>query len=190
MQHHGKLIAFCGPSGAGKSTILKLVQEQYPQLVLSISATTRPPRDNEEHGKHYYFIPVGEFKSKISNDDFLEYEEVYNGLFYGTLKSEMDRIWNDDKIPFLDLDVKGAANLKEKYGEKGLFVFIHPGTLGNLETRLRARGTESEDALKKRLDRAAFEMEYATKFDYVLQNIDLAQAEKDILIQIENYLNS
>lgn len=188
MKLNNKLVVFCGPSGAGKSTIAKNVMDSIPVFELSISATTRSPRKGEEPGVHYYYVSVEEFESKIKNDSFLEYEQVYEGLYYGTLFSEMERIWANGHVPFLDLDVKGAANLKEKYGDNGLFVFIHPGTIDVLAERLRKRGTEDERSIEKRMRRASFELEYAEKFDYVLMNDDLKRADSETIEVVTEFL--
>jgi guanylate kinase len=183
-----KLVVFCGPSGAGKSTIARNVMNTIPVFELSVSATTRSPRKGEEHGKHYYFISQDEFEQKINNGAFLEYEQVYEGLYYGTPFSEMERIWANGHVPFLDLDVKGAANLKEKYGSNGLFVFIHPGTIDILAERLKNRGTEDARSIEKRIRRASFELEYANKFDYVLKNDVLERADKEIVEVVKQFL--
>jgi guanylate kinase len=183
-----KLVVFCGPSGAGKSTIARNVMNTIPVFELSVSATTRSPRKGEEHGKHYYFISQDEFEQKINDEAFLEYEQVYEGLYYGTPFSEMERIWANNHVPFLDLDVKGAANLKEKYGKNGLFVFIHPGTIDILAERLKNRGTEDSRSIEKRIRRASFELEYANKFDYVLKNDVLERADKEIVEVVKQFL--
>lgn len=190
MAQEQKLVVFCGPSGAGKSTIARWVMDQLPILDLSISATTRQPRKGEEHGVHYYYLETPAFEKKIAGNEFLEYEQVYEGLYYGTLWSEMNRIWEQSNVPFLDLDVMGAANLKERYQGKGLFVFIHPGSTDELMRRLRARGTEDERNIEKRIRRASFEMEYANKFDYVLKNLDLKIAKQEILSVISEFIET
>ena len=190
MAQDQKLVVFCGPSGAGKSTIARWVMDRLPVLDLSISATTRKPRKGEAHGVHYYYISTAEFEEKIDRNEFLEYEQVYEGLYYGTLWSEMTRIWDQGKTPFLDLDVKGAANLKEKYKGNGLFVFIHPGSVDELAKRLRARGTEDERNIEKRMRRTSFELEYANKFDYILKNTDLDVARKEIFGVIADFIES
>lgn len=166
----------------------KKAMEAYQMLELSISATTRQPRVGEEPGVHYWYLSVEEFRQKIDKNDFLEYEEVYNDLYYGTLFSELDRIWEKGHVPFLDLDVKGAANLKAQYGDKGFFVFIHPGSIDELAVRLKNRGTEDEKSLTNRLRRAQFELDYAEKFDYILYNDDLKRADKEVVDIIGQYL--
>lgn len=188
MSQDKKLVVFCGPSGAGKSTIARWVIEHFSIFDLSVSATTRLPRKGEEHGIHYYYLNAAEFEHRIAKNEFLEYEQVYEGLYYGTLWSEMDRIWAASKIPFLDLDVKGAAHLKERYKGNGLFVFIHPGSINELVRRLRARGTEDDHSIEKRIRRASFELEYADKFDYVLKNLDLETAQNEILGVVRDFI--
>lgn len=183
-----KLVVFCGPSGAGKSTIAKAVMEALPYFKLSVSATTRAPREGEEDGKHYYFIDREKFEARLADNAFLEYEQVYEGLYYGTPNSELERIWAMGKYPFLDLDVKGAANLKKKYGADGLFVFIHPGSIDVLAERLKKRGTEDSRSLEKRIRRASFELEYADQFDFVLDNTDLEKAQKEIIAVISRFI--
>lgn len=181
MEANKRLVVFCGPSGAGKSTLAQKVLEHFPQFALSVSATTRAPRPYEVQGVHYYFVNEAAFKELIDNGKLLEYEQVYTGTYYGTPKSELDRIWAQGQIPLLDLDVQGAARLKEWYGDQGVFVFVHPGSLDNLARRLRARGTETPESLTRRLARAKFELEQAHIFDCVIHNIDLPQAEEKVL---------
>ena len=184
----GKIVVFCGPSGAGKSTIAHKMLKQFPVFQLSISATTRSPRAMEKDKVDYYFLTSQSFEAKIEADKFLEYEQVYEGLYYGTLMSEMERIWSSGNIPFLDLDVKGAAHLKEKYGDQGLFVFIHPGTVEVLAQRLRDRGTEDARSLEKRIRRASFELEYAPRFDYILKNEKLEVAVNEIQNVLDDFI--
>lgn len=190
MQTKGKLIVFCGPSGAGKSTIAKRIMQHFSQCSFSVSATTRDPREGEEDGVHYHFLSVEHFREKLANDEFLEYEEVYDGLYYGTLRSELESIWEVNRIPVLDLDVKGAANLKARYTEEGLFIFVHPGSIDELAERLRKRATETERSIEKRMRRASFELDYAEKFDLILKNIELENAVKEVIERIEEFIKS
>lgn len=183
-----KLVVFCGPSGAGKSTIANTVINTLPYFKLSVSATTRQPREGEVDGQHYYFINREKFETRLEANAFLEYEQVYEGLYYGTLNSELERIWSLGKYPFLDLDVKGAANLKKKYGSNGFFVFIHPGSIDVLADRLKKRGTEDARSLEKRIRRASFELEYAEQFDFVLYNTDLKKAQEEIIEEISRFI--
>ena len=182
---NNKVIIFSAPSGAGKSTIVNHLLGYYPELEFSISATSRAPRGQEKHGVEYYFFSADEFRKLIAEDSFVEYEEVYAGSFYGTLKSEVDRIWAKGHTIIFDIDVQGGVNLKKFFGEKALSVFIQAPSVEILRTRLIGRGTDTDEAIERRVAKAASEMEFADgKFDYVLINDDLqtakAEAEKVI----------
>lgn len=181
----GKLIVVTAPSGAGKTTIVKHLLKTYDFLDFSISATTREKRKQEKEGKDYYFISPEEFKALIKKRAFLEYEEVYEDQFYGTLKSEVDRIWSKEKHIIFDIDVRGAVNLKKKYKEKCHTIFIKPPSLQVIIERLTNRATESEDSLKKRIRRIKRELKYESKFDNVLVNdvLDTSLKEAEILIE-------
>ena len=179
----GKAIIFSAPSGSGKTTIVRHLLANNPDLAFSISASTRDRRGRtEQHGKDYYFLSPEEFKARIDNDEFIEWEEVYEGNYYGTLKSEIDRIWKQGKNVIFDVDVKGGLNLKKYFGEKALAVFVKVPSMEVLEERLRERGTESHASLSQRLFKAKFEMTFQDKFDAVLVNeaLDktLAEAQK------------
>ena len=177
-----KVIIFSAPSGAGKSTIVNHLLKKFPFLEFSVSATSRPPRGTEQNGKEYYFITADEFRRKIAAGELVEYQEVYQGSFYGTLKSEVERIWAKGHIILFDIDVKGGVNLKKLYGNKAMAVFIQPPSLKVLEERLRNRGTDTEAAIETRIHKAIEEMTYAPDFDKVIVNDKLedsfAQAEK------------
>ena len=180
-----KVIIFSAPSGAGKSTIVNHLLQLHPELEFSISATSRAPRGSERHGVEYYFFSADEFRQMIAEDKFVEYEEVYPGSFYGTLRSEVERIWAKDHVIIFDIDVQGGVNLKRIFGEQAFSVFIQAPSVDVLRERLIGRGTDSQEAIEKRVAKAASEMEYAAgKFDYVLVNDDLqtakAEAEKVI----------
>ncbi|WKZ59898.1 MAG: guanylate kinase [Cyclobacteriaceae bacterium] len=170
----GKAIIFSAPSGSGKTTIVRHLLDNNPDLGFSISASTRDKRGRkEEHGKDYYFLTPEEFKRKIDNDEFIEWEEVYEGNYYGTLKTEIQRIWDEGKNVIFDVDVKGGLALKKYFGEKALSIFVKVPSMEILEQRLRGRGTESHASLSQRLFKAKFEMTFADKFDVVLVNEDL-----------------
>ena len=165
----GQLIIFTAPSGAGKTTIVRHLLKRYPQLAFSISATTRAKRSGEVDGKDYYFLSHDAFRQKVADDAFVEWEEVYPGQYYGTLKSEVERLWALDKVIIFDIDVKGAARIKEYYPQ-ALAVFVQPPSPAVLRNRLEARGTETEATLKKRMARFAEELRYVLSFDTILIN--------------------
>lgn len=165
------------PSGTGKTTILNHLFEIFPdKFSFSVSATTRQPRQQEQHGKHYYFISQKEFEERIAHEEFLEYENVYEGLYYGTLKSEIQRINDEGKIAVFDVDVKGGINIKSKLQDKAIAVFFMPPSMEELKKRLEGRKTETEESLNKRLQRAEMEISYADKFDYIIVNDKLDKA--------------
>lgn len=181
----GKVVIFSAPSGAGKSTIVNHLLKKFPELEFSISATSRAPRGNEQDGREYYFFSAERFRQLIAEDKFVEHEEVYPGSFYGTLKSEVERIWAKGHVIVFDIDVKGGVNVKRIFGDKAFSVFIQAPSVEVLRQRLIGRGTDSAEAIEKRVAKAASEMEFAAgKFDYVLVNDDLetalAEAQKII----------
>ena len=172
-----KLIIFSAPSGSGKTTIVKhLLSLENLNLAFSISATSRAPRGVEQHGKEYYFLSADEFKNRIQHDDFMEWEEVYAGCYYGTLKSEVERLWANGKNVVFDLDVAGGLRLKKKYPDQTLAIFVEPPSLVALEERLRNRKTETEEKIQMRLNKAEQEMATAHQFDVIIKNDDLQQA--------------
>ncbi len=175
----GKLIIFSAPSGAGKTTIVRHLLKKFPQLSFSISATTRELRGAEKHQNDYYFISKEDFLHKIARQEFVEFEEVYSGTFYGTLRAEIERIWNEDKHVIFDIDVEGGLRLKRKYEENALAIFVQPPSLAVLKQRLTGRGTDSEDKLQERFIKAEKELQYADKFDVILKNYDLETACKE-----------
>jgi guanylate kinase len=181
----GKLLIFCAPSGAGKSTIVQHLMQLDPRLAFSISATSRKPRGGEQHGREYYFITPDQFRTKIENNEFVEWEEVYPGQYYGTLRSEVERIWQAGQHALFDIDVAGGMNLKEAFGEQALSVFVSPPSLEVLEQRLRSRGTDDEASMKKRLGKARYEMGFAPRFDHVLVNdlLDDALLEAETIVR-------
>lgn len=186
----GKLIIFSAPSGSGKTTIVRHLLAQHPdKIAFSISASTRAPRGNEVDGKDYHFISKEEFLHRIANEQFVEFEEVYSGTFYGTLRSELDRIWAEGKHVVFDIDVVGGLRLKRKFGDRALAVFVNPPSLDVLKSRLRNRGTDSEAMLQERMEKARKELSYADQFDVVLNNNELevtfAEAKELLLDFIE-----
>lgn len=173
----GKCLIFSAPSGAGKTTIVRhLLKQERLKLSFSVSATTRAPRQYEEDGKDYYFLSEEDFLDRIDRKEFVEWEEVYPGQFYGTLREEIKRIWDEGRHAIFDVDVVGGLDLKEEFGESALAVFVRPPDLDTLGSRLRRRGTESEQKVSERLKKAAFEIQFADKFDMVLENNDLDAA--------------
>lgn len=177
MTKGGKLIIFSAPSGSGKTTIVRhLLAQPDLNLAFSVSATSRPRRGKEKQGKHYYFMSVSEFKKHIKNDDFLEWEEVYRDNFYGTLKSEVERLWSEGKNVIFDIDVVGGLRIKKKYPEKTLAVFVKPPSVDELKIRLKKRSTESDDKINMRIAKASVEMATAPQFDTVIKNYDLDKA--------------
>jgi guanylate kinase len=171
-----KVIILTAPSGAGKTSIAAYLLKQMPQLSFSVSATTRAPRGNEKQGVEYHFISLAQFEGHIYQNDFLEYEMVYEGVYYGTLQSELTRIWNLGKIPVLDIDVKGAIRVQKQIGANCLSIFIMPPSIEILKERLENRNTETAESLEMRLDKAAYEISFSNQFNAVIQNNDLALA--------------
>lgn len=184
-----KVVIFSAPSGAGKSTIVNHLLGIHPELEFSISATSRAPRGQEQHGVEYYFFTSDEFRQMISEERFVEYEEVYPGSFYGTLRSEVERIWAKGHTIVFDIDVQGGVNLKRIFGEQALSVFIQAPSVEVLRERLVGRGTDTPEAIEKRVAKAASEMEFAAgKFDHVLVNDDLQTALKEAESVIGEFL--
>jgi guanylate kinase len=188
MTTNGKLVIFSAPSGAGKTTIVHRLLAQIPSLEFSVSATSRPPRGDESHGVDYYFFSEEEFRSRAGENEFVEWEEVYPGQLYGTMNSEVDRIWRKGHHVIFDVDVKGGLKLKEKFGKDALAIFVRPPSMEALETRLRSRGTEPEEKIKIRLAKAASELSFEKYFDYVLVNDDLEHAINDGWKKVNEFL--
>lgn len=184
-----KVIIFSAPSGSGKTTIIKRLLTYFPEFEFSISATSRQPRAGEVDGQDYYFLTKESFAEKVKNDLFLEWEEVYAGTCYGTLKSEIERIWDNGKIVVFDVDVLGGMRLKEYFGSKALSIFVMPPSIEVLEQRLRIRNTETEEAIQKRLSRSSLELQHSTKFDVTVVNDLLEQAVDEAKINIQSFLN-
>jgi guanylate kinase len=185
----GKLIIFSAPSGSGKTTIVRYLLEQ-PELNLafSVSATSRPRRGKEKHGIHYYFLPLSEFKRHIKNDDFLEWEEVYRDNFYGTLKSEVERLWAEGKNVIFDIDVAGGLRIKKKFPEQTLAVFVKPPSIDELKIRLKKRSTETDEKINMRIAKASVELATAPQFDRIIKNYDLESALKEAHKLVADYL--
>lgn len=183
-----KIIIVTAPSGAGKTTIVKKLLGEMPELAFSVSAATRPPRAGETDGKDYYFLSPEEFQRRIEANEFAEYEMVYAGKYYGTLKSELQRIWNNNQYPMVDIDVKGALSIREKYHTDALTIFIQPPSLDALRERLSERGTESGDSLEERLGKARYELSFAEEFDHIVVNARLDEAYREVKAIVENFL--
>ncbi len=184
-----KVLIFSAPSGSGKSTIVNHILSLHPEVEFSVSATSRAPRGSEVHGVEYYFLSEDEFREKIARDEFVEYEEVYTGSFYGTLKEEVKRIWAKDHVIIFDVDVKGGVNLKKYFGAKALSVFIQAPSIEELRRRLEKRGTDSPEAIDRRVAKAEEEMTYAPLFDRVLVNDDLETAFKEAEEMVDQFLS-
>ena len=184
----GKLIIFSAPSGSGKSTIINYLLGCNLDLAFSISATSRLPRGSEKNGVEYYFLTPDEFRTKIANGDFIEYEEVYKDNFYGTLKSEVERIREEGKNVVFDVDVVGGVNIKNIFGDEALSMFIMPPSVEELRKRLIGRNTDSKETIEKRLAKAEYEMSFAEKFDMIVINDDLESAKSEALNIIKNFI--
>ena len=184
----GKLVIFSAPSGSGKTTIVRRLLSIFPQFEFSISATSRQPRGTEQNGVDYYFLSQEEFAQAVSEDRFVEWEEVYAGTCYGTLKSEMERIWAKGNVILFDVDVLGGINIKKIFGKDACSVFVQPPSVEELERRLRGRGTDSEETIAKRVAKAEFELSKAVEFDHVVVNDDLDTAVNETIAILNNFL--
>lgn len=191
MSGKGKLIIFSAPSGSGKSTIVSYLMKEHPELNLafSVSATTRAPRGTEKNGVEYIFLSEEEFKAKIAAGEFLEHEEVYLGRFYGTLKEQVERQTEKGENVVFDVDVKGGCNIKKFYGSRALSIFIQPPSVEELRRRLVGRATDAPEVIEQRLSKAAYELTFADKFDHVVINDDLAEAEAETLKLVSDFLS-
>lgn len=187
----GKLIIFSAPSGSGKSTLVNYLMEQHPelQLTFSISCTSRAPRGKEKNGVEYFFLSPEEFKKKIANNEFLEYEEVYEDRFYGTLKSQVEVQSQAGQNVVFDVDVKGGVNIKKHYGSRALSVFIQPPSVEELRNRLVGRATDAPEVIEQRLNKAEYELSFADKFDRIVINDDLEKAKVDVYNVIKQFLD-
>lgn len=184
----GKIIIFSAPSGAGKTTIVRHLLSRYPDFAFSVSATSRQPRGNEVNGVDYFFLTTEEFKSKIANNEFLEWQEVYPGSFYGSLKCEVEKILKKGKNVLFDVDVVGGSNIKKAYGSRALALFIQPPSIAELEKRLIARSTDNPEVIRKRIDKASQEMTYAPLFDVVIVNDTLEHALQEAEEKVKEFL--
>ncbi|MBP3548364.1 MAG: guanylate kinase [Alistipes sp.] len=184
----GKLVIFSAPSGSGKTTIVRELLKRFDCFEFSISATSRMPRGEERDGVDYYFLSNDEFRARVERDEFVEWEEVYAGTCYGTLRSEMERIWSKGNVILFDVDVMGGINLKHLFGDDACSVFIMPPSVEELERRLRGRGTDAEDVIRKRIDKAEFELSKASEFDFTVVNDDLQEAVDETVEIIANFL--
>lgn len=187
----GRLLIFSAPSGSGKSTIVQWLMKEHPELNMhfSISCTTRAPRGTERNGVEYFFISPTEFKEKIAQDAFVEYEEVYTDKYYGTLKSQVTEMTENGQNVVFDIDVKGGCNIKRQYGSKALSIFIQPPSIEELRRRLEGRATDAQEVIEQRLSKASYELTFADKFDVVIVNDDLEKAKVDTLNAINEFLD-
>jgi guanylate kinase len=171
-----KIIIITAPSGAGKTSITRYLMKIFPQLAFSVSAATRNPRGAEKDGVDYHFMSIDDFKNKIQHNEFVEWEMVYEGKYYGTLKAELERIWQQNKIPVLDIDVKGAIHVQQQYPQSSLSLFIQPPSVGELKKRLESRGTETAESLAARVNKAAYELSFKDQFNKLITNDELQRA--------------
>jgi guanylate kinase len=190
MATSNKLIIITAPSGAGKTSITRYLMNKFPQLSFSISAATRQARSEEKNGKDYYFMSMDDFKQKIQHNEFVEWEMVYEGKYYGTLKSELERIWSKSKIPVLDIDVQGAIHVQQQYPESSLTLFIEPPSVAELKKRLDSRGTETADTLAARVSKASYELSFKDQFDKLIVNDDLPKACAKAESIVNDFINS
>ncbi|HET7116440.1 MAG TPA: guanylate kinase [Hanamia sp.] len=186
---YNKIILITAPSGSGKTSIVKHLMKKFPSLSFSVSATTRSARKNEKNGKDYYFISENDFKEKIHNKEFLEWEMVYEGKYYGTLKSDIERIWNENKIPVLDIDVQGAIHVQQQYPVNTIAIFIQAPSINELKRRLQSRGSETEKSLQARLNKATYEMTFRNHFENIIINENFEEACKETGKIIAKFLN-
>lgn len=182
------IIIFTAPSGAGKTSIVRYLLAKVPKLTFSVSAATREPRKGEANGKDYYFLSLAAFQEKIQKNEFAEWEMVYEGKYYGTLRSELERIWKSGKVPVLDIDVKGAIHVQQQYPKHTLTVFVQPPGVEELKKRLEARGTETQDSLETRLNKAEYEMSFSRHFKAIIVNGDLGRACSEAEALVSSFL--
>jgi guanylate kinase len=189
-QPNNKIIIITAPSGAGKTSITRFLLKEFPQLAFSVSAATRNGRSNETNGVDYYFISEEEFTWKIQHNEFVEWEMVYEGKYYGTLKSELERIWNNKQVPVLDIDVKGAIHVQQQYPDTTLSIFVEPPSVDELKRRLGSRGTETEESLQARVNKASYEISFKHHFHKIILNDNLERACKQAKEVVQQFLDS
>ena len=189
-KEYQKMIVITAPSGAGKTSITRHLMKVFPQLAFSISAATREPRSNEKDGVDYYFMSVEQFQDKILKEEFVEWEMVYEGKYYGTLKSELRRMWSHEQVPVLDIDVQGAIHVQKEYPVNSLFIFIKPPSVDELRKRLESRGSESADSIQTRVSKAAYELSFANQFSNVIENFDFATACREAEEVVREFINN
>lgn len=189
-KEYHKMIVITAPSGAGKTSITRHLLKTFPQLVFSISAATRSARSNEKNGIDYYFMSVEKFQKKIIDEEFVEWEMVYEGKYYGTLKSELKRIWKNDQVPVLDIDVQGAIHVQQEYPVNSFFIFIQPPSIDELKKRLQDRGSETAESLEARVNKSTYELSFKTHFKNVIVNNDLSVACKEAENMVSHFLNN
>ena len=188
-QYH-KIILITAPSGSGKTSIVKHLMKKFPSLAFSVSATTRKPRDDEKDGRDYYFISENDFKEKIHNKEFLEWEMVYEGKYYGTLKSDIERIWKENKVPVLDIDVQGAIHVQQQYPVNTISIFVQAPSVEELKRRLKLRGSETDESLQARVNKSTYEMTFKKHFENIIVNQNFKEACIDAEKIIGNFLNN
>jgi len=189
-KQYNKIILITAPSGSGKTSIVKHLMKKFPSLAFSVSATTRKPRKNEKEGKDYYFVSEEDFKQKIHNKEFLEWEMVYEGKYYGTLKSDISRIWKEKQVPVLDIDVQGAIHVQQQYPVNTIAIFIQAPSVEELKNRLQKRGSETDDSLQARLNKSTFEMTFKNHFENIIINEDFEKACKEVEKTVGDFLNN
>ncbi len=186
---HQKILIITAPSGAGKTSITRYLMKIFPSLEFSVSAATREQRSNEKNGVDYHFMSLEDFKQKIQNKEFAEWEMVYEGKYYGTLKSELRRIWAENRVPVLDIDVKGALHVQQQYPENTLSIFVQPPSVDELKNRLMSRGTESQESLNARVSKASYELSFKDQFDKTIVNDNLEKACAEAVILVQEFLS-
>jgi guanylate kinase len=189
-KQYNKIILITAPSGSGKTSIVKHLMKKFPSLAFSVSATTRKPRDDEKDGRDYYFISENDFKEKIHNKEFLEWEMVYEGKYYGTLKSDIERIWKENKVPVLDIDVQGAIHVQQQYPVNTISIFVQAPSVEELKRRLKLRGSETDESLQARVNKSTYEMTFKKHFENIIVNQNFKEACSDAEKIIGNFLNN